>query len=441
MTTDCLKSLVQRNRHIHLIELALAAACLSSSGLAGAASFPCDGNLGVIETAICSNDDLSQKDEQMVELYQGLLNTLPEADAAILKRDQIEWLHETRQRCRESKDLSSRQQCLNAYYRSRIEGLRNLEMEPFPALSTIKRLCDRIASDRLTDISIVGVQEGQIDIDNDGELERALTCHGGSMGSDCVDYRNLNDQRLFIERLYSPVIFMAHGKRPFRYQGDSYTLYAYDDDFLEPAFVSYTTPAHQEHVMCEFTTDKVPVYTPGSEPVCKTMTEHIAVGTDLVKPFTTERARDSALDVSHLDETWVRGFGQLDFNNDGVEESIVELEYSSGRGRGCDVRYIDAVDSSGQSFRPKAERQALLEAQSVLRDTESFELRPRCTIADNGYVRFDDRVYLSQKDQTSGALILIEGDDVQTQCTLNYDYHTTVKAINAAGTSPEGRGP
>jgi len=408
-----------------------------------AASFACEGDLGRIESAICSSDSLSKQDERLVALYQSLQSSLPSADAEVLKADQVDWLHGVRRSC-DGQQPESVQSCLSHRYSQRIAGLETLQSGIFPPLSHLQSMCDDLSRNGLETPWLAGLQEGYIDIDNDGRMETTRYCSGGSMGSDCMAFESHNGEPLtFSPEGYDPIIFWSHGQLAFRHQGQSYFLHAYDDAFREPSYVSYVTPEHKEYVMCEFETEKTPVYTPKSEPVCASLNQDVANGGFEATPFTTERYL-GRLNLDDRRETFPVGTGELDYDNDGTLESVVELKYSSGAGRGCDIAYIDAVSNDGRSFLTEAERQTLLSAQNVLRNDDPFEIEPQrrfCQESDNGYLEFESKIYLSQSYETGGSIVLIENDEHRTVCDMTYRYESSVKAISAARKSYEGVGP
>jgi uncharacterized protein YecT (DUF1311 family) len=98
---------------------ALAALCfMTSAGLAAAASFDCAKAGNATEKAICADPGLSRQDEAMAALYQRQLE-MPDTGqwAAVLKRDQREWIALRNRECKGNAD------CLKQDYQRRITYL------------------------------------------------------------------------------------------------------------------------------------------------------------------------------------------------------------------------------------------------------------------------------------------------------------------------------
>lgn len=94
-----------------LIRLAMAAALAAAPLASWAASFDCAKASTLIENAVCTNPELSRKDEVLGRLYQSALKQDPS-----VRSEQISWLRE-RNRCIDERCL------INAYDR-RIDELR-----------------------------------------------------------------------------------------------------------------------------------------------------------------------------------------------------------------------------------------------------------------------------------------------------------------------------
>jgi len=98
-----------------IIRLAIATALVAASFAAWAASFDCAKASTLIENAVCTNPELSRKDETLARLYQSALKQNPS-----IRSDQVNWLRE-RNRCIDERCL------INAYDR-RIDELRTLSV-------------------------------------------------------------------------------------------------------------------------------------------------------------------------------------------------------------------------------------------------------------------------------------------------------------------------
>jgi uncharacterized protein len=102
---------------MNLIRLAIVAAIAFAPLAASAASFDCAKASTLIENAVCTNPELSRKDETLARLYQSALKQNPS-----IRSDQVNWLRE-RNRCVDERCL------INAYDR-RIDELRVISTAP-----------------------------------------------------------------------------------------------------------------------------------------------------------------------------------------------------------------------------------------------------------------------------------------------------------------------
>lgn len=96
---------------------AILGSALAAPLAAPAASFDCRKATSPVELQICSNDELSKLDDQLLESYRGALKVLE--DTTELKSEQRLWLVNERNKCGDS-------YCLISAYRSRISHLNNI---------------------------------------------------------------------------------------------------------------------------------------------------------------------------------------------------------------------------------------------------------------------------------------------------------------------------
>lgn len=92
---------------------------LTGSSPLMAASFDCRKAASDVEKAICNDKEVSNLDSEMAKAYKALLNALSKAEAAILKKDQGEWLNE-RESAYDSCDRDEPEACLEYEYAVRL---------------------------------------------------------------------------------------------------------------------------------------------------------------------------------------------------------------------------------------------------------------------------------------------------------------------------------
>jgi uncharacterized protein len=90
---------------------------LMVAGNIHAASFDCGKASSEVEKLICADQGLSALDDSLSKAYREVLRSVP--DLANLKREQVKWLREVRNRCTDSP-------CLEKAYRSRIAEFERL---------------------------------------------------------------------------------------------------------------------------------------------------------------------------------------------------------------------------------------------------------------------------------------------------------------------------
>ena len=104
---------------VPVVAVLLVAASLADSGVAGAASFPCDKATTPIEKMICGNADLSVLDETMGRYYAGAREALGRGQACLVA-DQRSWLRGARNACKDAA-------CLSRTYLQRLAVLDGLQ--------------------------------------------------------------------------------------------------------------------------------------------------------------------------------------------------------------------------------------------------------------------------------------------------------------------------
>lgn len=117
----------------------IALLCLFTCAQVRAASFDCDKAHSSIEKLLCSNDELSDLDNQLGEAYVTALQRMRTDGGKRLQQEQLQWLRSVRNQCVDST-------CLLNVYRRRVN-----ELDPFAdkqlSCEEMRKLPERIFSD------------------------------------------------------------------------------------------------------------------------------------------------------------------------------------------------------------------------------------------------------------------------------------------------------
>lgn len=254
----------------------------------------------------------------------------------------------------------------------------------------------------------------------------------------CVEYKTPDGNKLTIDTInYEWKTYWTYGHRPFYKNGKWFSFHSYDDHYLKPAYVSYLTPDNNEFVVCEFENLETEIALPnlnieGAEQVCEEITLEDSPRIKAIKLH--DRPTITLRGVHDLGrrETGLERQGYLDYDNDGIQNYIGELEYASGAGRGCDYNYFDELSEDKKSFLESTSRNLLLKMQKVdlkARHPNCGSSNPNSRGYMNRFFEFDGKNYYEFKTRTDRAIFKLENNKIDTICSFRNGYVTTVKSI------------
>ena len=393
---------------------ALAQAPMAPSPSPATPSFDCMKARGRIEKAICEEPSLSMLDRRLQEVYSlALTQTSNPSD---VKRAQRRWL-DTRDDCKDSS-------CLLERYATRLDELGYLTGR-FPS-TFAAAICARVvdATSRKESLAkTVGVE----DINNDGIADRQSLCQGGTANIPCVAYTG-DDGKLLDIRAdgFEWFTYSALGRTAFRANDHTFIYYSHDEALEEPAYLAYITPANREVRVCDFDTVVGSAVLEGGNDVCAAIeADDSRVEAQELAPISNR----AAFAMSRKD-TQARSTGKIDIDNDGLEESLLELIYSSGAGRGCENNYFELLADDGETLASNSNAAAIRDLQG-LSDTAANDRN--CGVASNRLIRFDDKIYLERNASnvtgTPHELRILEGTAISTVCTFERQIRTRVKTL------------
>jgi len=399
------------------------------------ASFDCSRASTGVERTICESDRLGSLDEELASLYTRLREFLLEDASSELLAGQREWIRERNRSCEASAD---RESCLVEKYRERIHALKSRYDESFlPGRASLAGMCGEIAAldapgrrqyGDSPEADAADGQAGRYDINNDGVLEIAEQCYGGTMAVPCVAFRQPDGNPLNSRTVdYEWKDYWTYGLRIFRKDGRWFSLHSYDDDLLRPAYVSYMTPGNKEYVVCEFENTESWVYhanekVSGAAEICSRFRNGGVDGTESVA--LTETPVMSRLDLRELgmSETGLKAQGHVDYDNDGIKEYVGEFQYASGAGRGCDLNFFDELTPDGKSLASGPSRDLLRKMQGR-----------HCGGMNNRLFSYRGEIYYELNTPDERGIALIRNNRIEKVCTAEKKVVSGVKAVGIPG--------
>jgi len=413
-----IKSYKQLRLHNNSFLLFIVLCLFASTSLA--ASFDCKKASKPVEKLICSNAELSVLDEKLSVVYARYVATSPNPTTII--SEQRKWLLSNRDSCKNS-------QCAITAYKERLNALEIISggYSEIPDSRFIKTLCEKLM-DESARRKILQNQKNVADINNDGHEEILKTCSGGTMHVPCTDYFSRKGKRIDISAVNYERLDWVLSAQSFRYGGRTFSILYSDYELQNPLSLTYVTPLNEEHALCKFNTlvSSIPVESPGSnDDVCRAFLDspdliepiHFSGDTQFVKE--SIQLTKSGRKYSGREYSYVKTSGTADINNDGKQENVVELEYYTSAGRGCNFNYYDLLDKSGTQFSSEEMRSIFLELQGM---TEIDFFISGCGRTQNRLFQYRNRIYFERnvtQEEGEGAISILSENQIKTVCSFN----------------------
>lgn len=229
---------------------------------------------------------------------------------------------------------------------------------------------------------------------------------------------------------------LGAGWLPFR--GFFYAVHFHGEDGSFPSHMTLHTPMGSE-VICAFrssVTEHASALSPADQPLCRRVVDlgidHAAIGPS-ARPSPERRETDTHLPRRR--ETHAQAEYIVDFDNDGVDERLVLLAFTTGSGRGFDNRYFDIAASSDRVAARDGERTLLMRLQGVdLTDTYPIRDRPSNMPR---WVRIDGTVYFENRHvgswESRAALFhdlrTIQDGAIRDVCNVTFEMVTSIEKL------------
>jgi uncharacterized protein len=375
--------------------------------------FDCSKARSKIDKSICADPQLSALDRKNADLFA--LAQSQGNDERDVKKEQRRWLR-TRDDCEDTT-------CVKKSYEQRIKELATYTgFLPAPLLRT---LCARFETPE-TRAETLERKAGAEDINNDGRPEIATQCSGGTANVPCASYVDENDRPIHVQPqgfaldTYSPL-----GRSAFRYDDHTFVYYSRDAGLAEPSYVSYITPTNRELRVCDFDTNIGSAVIEGGGEVCAAVESGERI--EAVDLTSIVNRQTNAFDRP---DTFAQSVGNVDIDNDGLDEALIELSYESGSGQGCTFNYFELMAEDRKSLLNNSNSIPVRELQGL--PSEGYRGR-NCGDIDNRLFKVDDKVYY-ETNVTNNPIIphevrVLEGTAVATLCTFERQVTTRVRTV------------
>lgn len=238
-----------------------------------------------------------------------------------------------------------------------------------PDRALVYSVCAQI-SDSATRNDILGEQSELVDINNDGAMESVKSSRQGTMNFQHVDYVDVAGNTLNIDRIgFEWKTYWTAYEQSFAYLGDTFRVYyGFEEDL---SHVTYTTPANTEHVLCEYQTHVIERNLPGEQRGPAYSCEDARARSNRYWRIRSLE-HGTSLTYKQLNKFGFynssaqrKGWINIDNDPSGNLEPVVEVQYASGAGRGCDTRFYLLTDETHSEIVHGELQGLLLEAQGI----------------------------------------------------------------------------
>ena len=115
---------------------------------------------------------------------------------------------------------------------------------------------------------------------------------------------------------------------------------------------------------------------------------------------------------------------KVDINNDGFEETLININYSDARSSPCDLKYFDLITDDLKSVKKSGLRNTLLSAQGITYDKDG-NIKYTCGLS-NELVSADGRIAISSYRRLLRNVLLIEDTQTSKLCTSKFSIEPSV---------------
>ena len=311
-----------------------------------------------------------------------------------------------------------------------IESFQSLNLADKPINGVCAYIAAYVNADRVDELFSSATN---LDLNNDGTVDKVSLADRGTaheMSLELYDKKTGDPIAIHeVDKDFNGSWAANIGVVPFK---DGYYLLHYDDRRY-PVVVTMIERNNNEYVRCRFRIEVKEAVGKGSKEreLCEVLLdERHPPYLPFKKP--DERKTDLFYEKWQLRDTYLEGLGSVDMDNDGIEEPLMKLLFSSGAGPGCGYVYFDLLNIEGTELKDKEKRRRLLGMQVV--SPGEWQGMPSCGGNTTGWFRFKGRTYYetkfdgehprSSRDEFH-EVKYIQGREIHSAC--HFDIKTTVK--------------
>lgn len=274
-----------------------------------------------------------------------------------------------------------------------IESFLSLNLVDRPISSVCAYIAAYVNADRVEELFSAATN---VDLNNDGAVDKVSLADRGTA--------NMMSVELYDKKTGNPIVVNEVDKDfngswaanigivPFK---DGYYLLHYDDRRY-PVVLTRIERNNDESVRCRFRIEVKEAVDKDSKEreLCEVVLDERHPS---YLPFNKadERGTNLSHEGSQLRDTDIEGLGSVDIDNDGIEEPLIQLLFSSGAGSGCGYVYFDLLNAQGTELSDNEKRRRLLEMQAV--SPGEWQGMPRCGGNTTGWFRFKGLTYYETK--------------------------------------------
>lgn len=281
------------------------------------------------------------------------------------------------------------------------------------------------------------------DINNDGETESIKESYQGTMVSQVLEFFDQNGNTLFIRKTVDEWrTYGTHGASIFSYRDKTFRISNHPSSGT-PSHITYTTPDNVEHVVCDFKTYQLET-TLNTNHSCRdavkrsnqwwrtvTLPDRPTIAYEEVRAFGIHEAHPYRQGWVNIDNDWIDTL-----------EQIVEIDYASGAGRGCDTRFFLLLNDEGNAIAESELQTKFLELQAINLDHKH---PAGCTGKGNVLMQERDvkgTIAVDVREASTRRLKSIHGPSprtpprqrkdgfqLHTHCTFETEYVSEIKSI------------
>jgi hypothetical protein len=232
-----------------------------------------------------------------------------------------------------------------------------------------------------------------IDINSDGIEERIEFQTGGTM--------HITNMELFNKSTGEP-ISVDEADKDFAYNiaivplfGEYYLLYYNDDKY--PVVATNISKNFEERVACRFDVNLKETVSKKSadKNLCQMLIN------DREFEYLEFNESHSLKPSEKYSESSAKNALTFDFDNDGKKESVIEIEYSSGAGRGCGYTYFDFLNKEKNKISDDEKRGLLITLQHIFKKKYRHPV-PHCGGNTTGWFKYKGITYYESKYPDEG---------------------------------------